>query len=90
MPHRLYVLAFDRRLDLVLQDDGIDTVSALHATEGLGVVFAGVIQVVVPLVHKQARATSTGSRVELLARGKEPKGLSIPAFCHSSVSDGFS
>ena len=62
MPHLPYLLAFDRRPDLVLQDHGIDTVPALHAAEGFDVVFAGVIQVVVPLGHEQARATSAGSR----------------------------
>lgn len=81
MPHLPYLLAFDRRPDLVPQDHGIDTVSALHAAEGLDVVFAGVIQVVIPLVHEQAGATSAGSRAELLARGKGP---------NSSVSHCFS
>jgi hypothetical protein len=81
MPHPPYAPALDRRPDLVLQDHGIDTVSALHAAEGLDAVFAGVIQLVVPFVHEQAPATSAGSSAELLARGKGP---------NSSVSHCFS
>lgn len=86
LPRLSYLLVFDRRPDLVLQDHGIDTVPALHAAEGLDAVFAGVIQVVVPLVHEQTPATSAGSCVELFARGKGPRGMSTSAFCHSFVS----
>ena len=80
MSHLSYLLVFDRRPDLVLQDHGIDTVSALHAAEGLDAVFAGVIQVVVPLVYEQPPATSAGSRAELLARGMGPLGMFTSAF----------
>jgi hypothetical protein len=90
LPHLPYLLPFDRRPDLVPQDHGIDTVPALHATEGLDAVFAGVIQVVVPLVHEQAFATSAGSCAELFARGMGPNGISTSAFCHRSLSHCFS
>jgi hypothetical protein len=90
LPHLPDLLAFDRRPDLVLQDHGIDTVSALHTAEGFDAVFARVIQVVVPLIYEQAAATSAGSRAELLARRKGQHGMSISAFCHSSVSHCFS
>jgi hypothetical protein len=45
-------MTFDLWPDLVLQDDRIDAVSALHAAEGLDVVFAAGKRVVVPLVHE--------------------------------------
>ena len=64
MPHLPYGLAFDRRQDLVLQDHGIDAVPALHTAEGLDIVFAGVIQVVVPLVHEQARRNERRTLVQ--------------------------
>ena len=66
-PRLPFWLAFDRWLDSVLQDYGIDTVSALHTAEGLDVVFTGVMEVVVPLRYEQARTTSAGSRRQLLA-----------------------
>jgi hypothetical protein len=84
-----YWLAFVRRTDLVLQDDGIDTVPALHATEGLDVMVTGVMQIVVPLVHKQARATSAGSRQKLLARRMGPKGLPTSDLFHRPASFRF-
>ena len=85
-PRLPFWLAFDRWLDSVLQDYGIDTVSALHTAEGLDVVFTGVMQVVVPLGHEQARATSTGSRRELFARWKRPNGISTSVLFHRSTT----
>ena len=85
-PRPLYLLAFGRRPDLVLQDHGIDTVSALHAAEGFKVVGAGVMQVVVPLGHEKARATSTGSRRELFAGWKGPNGFSTSVLFHRSAT----
>jgi hypothetical protein len=75
---------------LVLQNHRIDTVSALHAAEGLDTVFARAFQVVVPLIHEQARATSAGFRVELYARVKGPHSLATSDFCHRFVTHGFS
>ena len=75
---------FRAAVDLVLEDDRINTVPALHATEDLGVVFAGVTQVVAPVVHEQAGAPSAGSRRELLTRREEPHSLSIPVLGHRS------
>ena len=69
-------------VDLVLQDHRIDTVSALHTPEGFKVVGAGVMQVVVPLGHEQARAARAGSRRELFARWKRPNGLSTCVLVH--------
>lgn len=70
MSYLLYRMAHDRQPNLVLQDHGIDTVPALHAAEGFGIVFAGILQVVVPLGHEQASTTSAASRRELPACGK--------------------
>ena len=84
MPRLPYARGFDRQEDLVLHDDGIDTVPALHTAQDLGVVFTRVIHIVIPLVHEQARATSAGSRVELVARGNEPNGISSLDACHNS------
>ena len=67
---------------MVPQDHRIDTVPALHATEDLGVVFAGVNQVVAPVMYEQACATSAGSRAELLAGREEPNTMSIPVLGH--------
>lgn len=83
--HLPYLVAFDQWLDLVLQDHRIDTVSALHAAEGFKMVGAGVMQVVVPLGHEQARTTSTGSRRELFARWKQPNGISTFILVHRST-----
>jgi hypothetical protein len=88
-PRRPYCLAFDRWPDLVLQNDGIDTVPALHTTEGLDMVFTGVMQVVIPLAHEQARATSAGSRQKLLARRMGPKGLPTSDLFHRSAAFRF-
>ena len=77
MPQAPYSLAFAPRLDLVPQDHRINAVPALHTPQNIGVVVAGVRQVIAPFVHQQTRATSAGSRVELLARRKEPNGMSI-------------
>jgi hypothetical protein len=79
-------MAFDRWLDLVLQDHWIDTVSALHAAEGFKVVGAGIMQVVVPLGHEQARTTSTGSRRELFARWKRSNGISTSILFRRSTT----
>lgn len=77
MPQAPYSLAFASRLDLVPQDHRINAVPALHTAQNFGVVFAGVRQVIAPLVHQQTRATNAGSRVVLLVRLKEPNGMSI-------------
>jgi hypothetical protein len=79
-------MAFDRWLDLVLQDHWIDTVSALHAAKSVKVVGAGIMHVVVPLGHEQARATSTGSRRELFARWKRPNGIFTSVLVHRSTT----
>src|SRR5580765_3012867 len=83
VPHMPHARGFDRQQYLVLHDDGIDTVPALHAAERFEVVFTRVTRVVVPLVYEQARATGAGSRVELLVRGKQPNGMSSPDVCHN-------
>jgi hypothetical protein len=70
MSHLPDRMVHDRQPNLVLQDYGIDTVSALHAAEGLDLVFTGILQVVVPLGHEQASTTSAASRRELPACGK--------------------
>src|SRR5262245_50305758 len=82
MPLRPYSLGSKRWSCLILQDDRIDTVSALHAAEGLDVVSTGVTRIVVPLVYEQASATSARFRVELIARGKRSNDLFTFAFCH--------
>ena len=87
-PHSPHVTSCNRQSDLVLQDQRINTVPALHAAENLDVVFAGVTQVITPVVHEQAGATSAGSRRELFDRREEPNGLIVPAFCHSAASHG--
>jgi hypothetical protein len=70
MSHLPDRMAHDRQPNLVLQDHGIDTVSALYAAEGLDLVFTGILQVVVPLGHEQASTTSAASRRELPDCGK--------------------
>lgn len=70
LPRLPYWLFFARWPDLILQDHGVDTVTALHATKGLDAVFTGAAQAVVPLAHEQARATSAGFGRELLVHGK--------------------
>jgi len=72
------------RSDLVSQYHGIDTVSALHATENLSVVSAGVNQVVTPISYERTCATSAGSRVELIPGSKKFKSMSFPTVVHSS------
>lgn len=52
MSYLLYRMAHDRKPNLVLQDHGIDTVPALHAAEGFGIVYTAILQVVVPLGHE--------------------------------------
>jgi len=89
-PHSPRVTPCNRQSELVLQDQRINTVSALHAAENLDIVFAGVTQVKTPVVHEQAGATSAGSRRELFTRREEPNSLIIPAFCHSAASHSFS
>lgn len=84
-PRLPYWFAFVRWPELVLQDDGIDTVSALHATKGLEV-WAGVIQIIVPLGHEQARAASAGSRAELLARWKGLNSMPTSGLFHRSTT----
>jgi hypothetical protein len=79
-----YAYPFNRRSALVLHDHGIDSVTALHAAEDLGVVVVGIVQVIAPVVYEQARATSAGSRVELFVRRKKPNGMSISTLCHDS------
>lgn len=88
-PHLPYLLAFESEPDLVLQDDGIDTVPALHATKGLDVVVTGVIRAVVPLAHEQTSAPSARSRVELLACGRGVNRLSPFALFHCSAARRF-
>jgi len=90
MPRPPYTLAFVRRSASVPQDHGINAVTALHTTEDIGVVFVGVRQVIAPVMHEQARATSASSRGELFARGREVNGMSTPPLCHRSVSHCFS
>jgi len=80
MPHLSYGQAFERRPDLVLQDDGIDAMPALHTTESFDVVFTGVV----PLVHEQATATSAGLRRELLACGKGLNGIAFSVLFYRS------
>ena len=80
------VILRNRRAELVLQDQRINTVPALHTAQDRWNVFARVFQVITPVVHEQAVATSTRSRRELLARREEPNGLFSPALCHSAVS----
>jgi len=41
-------------LDLIPQDHRVDTVPALDATEDFGIMFAGVNQVVAPVMYEQA------------------------------------
>ena len=85
-PRLPFWLAFDRWLDSVLQDYGIDTVSALHTAEGLDVVFTGVMEVVVPLRYEQARTTSAGSRRQLLACRNRLNGGSFIVLRHRSTA----
>lgn len=82
-------LTFDLQPDLVLQDDGINAVSTLHAAKGLDVRFAAGKRVVVPLVHEQTRATSAGSRVQLPACGKGANGIFISVLYHHSAARWF-
>jgi hypothetical protein len=63
-------------------------VSALNTAQDLGIVFAGVIQVIAPLLHKQAVASDAASRVELLGQREERKSMSILALCHGSTPLG--
>jgi len=60
--------AFRLRVDLVLMTHGIDAASASHATEGLDVLFTGVIHVERPLTHERTCAPRADSRVERLTR----------------------
>ncbi|MEP6933540.1 MAG: hypothetical protein ABI988_06320 [Nitrospirota bacterium] len=76
MSHLTYGLAFNRSPDLVVQDYRVNTLSTLHAAKGLYVGFIGVMQLMIPLGHEQARTTSTTLSRELLARGKRPNGIS--------------
>lgn len=85
--HSSHVLLRNRRAELVLQDQRINTVPTLHTPQNCRNTFAGVIQVLAPVVHEQAFATSTGSRRELLALREEPNGLSSPAFRHNAASE---
>jgi hypothetical protein len=66
----------DRQPDLVLQDDRVDTVPALHATESLDIVVARILQVITPLAHEQTLTTDAGPRQKLLASWKGPNGTS--------------
>ena len=58
---------------------GVNTVPTLHVAERLEVVFTGIMQVVAPLAHEQARATSAGSRRELLTREQGLISLGVTA-----------
>ena len=83
-------LAFGRRNDLVLQNHRIHTVAALHTPQDDGEIIAGVVEFVAPLVHQQAAASGAGSRVELIARGKELNSPATPDLCRSFLSQCFS
>jgi len=89
MPLLPHALASNGWPYLVLQDHGIDTVSALHATETLNVVSTRVTRIIVPLVYEQAPATSARSRVELIARGKRSNELTTSAFRHRASPNWF-
>lgn len=65
MPDLPFGLA-DRQPDLVLQDDGINTVPTLHATESLDIMVARILQIITPLAHEQALTTDARSRRKLL------------------------
>ena len=60
MSHLAYRLAFNRLPYLVLQDDRINTLPALHAAEKFYVLLTYVIQFVFPLGHEQASAPIAG------------------------------
>jgi hypothetical protein len=62
---------------------------ALNTAQDYGVVFAGVNQVIAPLFHEQTSASDAAFRVELFARRKEPKSMSILALCRGSTPLGF-
>ena len=86
MPDLPFELAFDRQPDLVLQDDRVNTVPALHTAESFDIVVARILQVVTPLAHEQALTTDTGSRRKLLASWKRLNGISSSGmFPHSAA-----
>ena len=70
--------------DLVLENHRINAVPALHTAEDRRNVFAGVIQVIAPVVHEQAVAPNAGSGRELLALHEEPHSLCIPDGAYGS------
>ncbi len=82
MPDLPFELAFDRRPDLVLQDDWVNTVTALHAAKSLGIVVTRILQVITPLAYEQALTTDAGFRGKLLARWKRLNGISSAGLFH--------
>lgn len=79
-------MAFDRHPDLVLQNDRVNKIPALHAAESFDIVVIRILQVVTPLAHEQALTTDAGSRRKLLASWKRLNGISSAGLFHYSDS----
>jgi hypothetical protein len=52
MPNLPFGLKCAGRPELVLQDDRVNTIPALHTTETLGMVIASLLQVIRPFMHE--------------------------------------
>lgn len=85
MPDLPFGLKCARQPELVLQDDRVNAVPALHAAKRLDIVVARILQVVIPLAHEQTLTPDTGPRRKLLGDWKRPNGRPAVVLLHHFV-----